>query len=161
MEENVFWFVVIGLGATLIMDVWALILRLIWKVPSMNYGLVGRWVGHLRFGVVSHEQIGASPMIPYEKLRGWVVHYFTGAVFSVLFGFIVGTNWLADPQIIPAVVFGVITLIFPFFILQPAFGAGLAASKTPNPTIARLKSLNAHMSFGLGLYLIALVLSFL
>ncbi|MEH6631240.1 MAG: DUF2938 domain-containing protein [Halopseudomonas aestusnigri] len=159
MEDNVFWFVAIGLGATLIMDIWALILGLIWKVPSMNYGLVGRWVGHLLSGVMFHEQIGTSPVIRYEKFIGWVSHYFTGSVFSVLFGFIVGSNWQEDPQLVPAVVFGAITLIFPFFILQPAFGAGLAASKTPNPPIARLRSLNAHVSFGLGLYLTAFGLS--
>ena len=34
---------VIGLGATLVMDIWALFLQRIFKIPSLNYCLVGRW----------------------------------------------------------------------------------------------------------------------
>lgn len=41
----------------------------------------------------------------------------------------------------------------PFFLMQPAFGLGVAASKTPNPTVARFRSLRAHAVYGLGLYL--------
>lgn len=40
-----------------------------------------------------------------------------------------------------------------FVVMQPAFGIGVAASKTPNPTVARLRSLRAHAIYGLGLYL--------
>jgi len=43
--------------------------------------------------------------------------------------------------------------------LQPSFGLGVAASKTPHPNQARLKSLMTHTVFGLGLYLWALLLS--
>ena len=32
-------------------------------------------------------------------------------------------------------------------------GAGIAASRTPKPGVARLRSLMAHASFGVGLYL--------
>jgi hypothetical protein len=40
----------------------------------------------------------------------------------------------------------------PFFVMQPAFGAGVAASKTPRPAQARLRSLMTHGVFGVGLY---------
>jgi hypothetical protein len=36
--------------------------------------------------------------------------------------------------------------------MQPCLGFGIAASKTPKPNIARLRSLIAHFVFGLGLY---------
>ena len=42
------------------------------------------------------------------------------------------------------------------FILQPAMGLGIAARRAPNPAMARLHSLVAHVVFGLGLYLTAL-----
>ena len=45
----------------------------------------------------------------------------------------------------------------PFFVLQPGMGAGIAASKTPDPTAARLKSVIGHTVFGLGLYAAAVV----
>jgi Protein of unknown function (DUF2938) len=39
--------------------------------------------------------------------------------------------------------------------LQPALGAGIAASRTPRPNIARLRSIITHLSFGIGLYVAA------
>ncbi|MDF3939614.1 DUF2938 family protein, partial [Achromobacter denitrificans] len=43
----------------------------------------------------------------------------------------------------------------PFLILQPGMGAGIAASRVPKPNTARARSLMAHASFGVGLYLAA------
>lgn len=43
-------------------------------------------------------------------------------------------------------------IVFPFFVMQPALGAGIMASNRPNPDFARLKSLMTHFSFGLGMY---------
>jgi hypothetical protein len=60
------------------------------------------------------------------------------------------------PALWPALVFGIGTVVFPFFILQPSIGLGIAASKTPAPAKARLKSLVTHTVFGAGLYLAAL-----
>jgi hypothetical protein len=40
----------------------------------------------------------------------------------------------------------------PFLLMQPGMGAGIAASRTPRPTAARLRSLVTHGIFGLGLY---------
>jgi hypothetical protein len=59
----------------------------------------------------------------------------------------------------PALLFGIVTVVFPLFIMQPAFGLGIAASKAPNPVQARLRSLMNHVVFGIGLYLSAQVLS--
>jgi hypothetical protein len=43
--------------------------------------------------------------------------------------------------------------------MQPAMGAGIAASRTPNPSAARLRNLATHTVYGIGLYLSAVVLS--
>ncbi|MCY1457414.1 hypothetical protein D9M71_747140 [compost metagenome] len=56
---------------------------------------------------------------------------------------------------LPALLFGLASLAAPFFILQPGMGAGIAASRTPRPNTARLRSLMAHTVFGIGLYLAA------
>jgi hypothetical protein len=52
-----------------------------------------------------------------------------------------------------------VTTLVPFLVLQPSFGLGIAASRTPKPNQARLKSLMTHTVFGLGLYLCALLWS--
>ena len=52
-----------------------------------------------------------------------------------------------------------LTVVAPFFILQPAMGAGIAASRAPHPNAARLRSILTHTVYGIGLYLSALLWS--
>ena len=68
-------------------------------------------------------------------------------------------NGYSSPTLMPALIFGIVTVGFPLFVMHPAFGLGLAASKAPNPMQARLRSLINHVVFGFGLYLSALALN--
>ena len=52
-----------------------------------------------------------------------------GITFAIVFVHSSGNNWLQHPTLIPAIVFGVVTVLAPFFIMQPAFGLGFAAVK--------------------------------
>ena len=63
---------------------------------------------------------------------------------------------MSDPTALG--VFGLATVVFPWGVMQPAMGAGWAASRTPHPWRARLHSLVLHAVFGLGLYASALLL---
>jgi hypothetical protein len=147
--------VLVGLGATLLIDLWALFLRRGFGIPSLNYCLLGRWVLHMPQGTIMHESISAAPTKPRECTVGWITHYLIGSALAVLFVLIVSSSWLAQPTLMPALVFGIVTTLVPFLTLQPAFGLGVAGSKTLNPTRARLKSLMTHTVFGIGLYLSA------
>jgi hypothetical protein len=84
-----------------------------------------------------------------------------GITFAITFVALAGNSWLQHPTLVPAITFGVITVLMPFFIMQPAFGLGLAASKTPNPMQARLRSMLNHAVFGAGLYLFGLLVNWL
>ena len=151
--------VAIGLGATLVMDVWNLFLKRAFGIPSLNYCLLGRWLLHMPGGTFRHASIAAAPRKPFECTAGLVAHYTIGIVFALgLVAFAPGA-WLARPTLLPALLYGLGTVVFPFFIMQPSFGLGIAASKTPNPAQARLKSLMTHTVFGVGLYLCALGVS--
>jgi uncharacterized membrane protein YagU involved in acid resistance len=90
-----------------------------------------------------------------------IAHYTIGVVFALVL--VVGTSgdWLARPTLWPALLYGIGTVVFPFFIMQPSFGLGIAASRTPHPRQARLKSLMTHTVFGVGLYVCALGVSYL
>jgi hypothetical protein len=66
---------------------------------------------------------------------------------------LVGNKWLQQPTLMPTILFGLVTVLAPFFIMQPVFGFGFAAAKVPNPTQARVRSLMNHTAFGVGLYL--------
>jgi hypothetical protein len=153
--------VVVGLGATLFMDVWALFLKRAFNVPSANYCLIGRWLGHMPAGTFRHASIAAAPQRRSECMVGWIAHYVIGAGYALVFVALVSVSWLAQPTLLPALLFGVGSVLVPYLIMQPAFGLGIAASKAPQPTQARLRSLMAHAAFGAGLFLSAVGVSYL
>jgi Protein of unknown function (DUF2938) len=152
---------VIGLGATLVMDLWNLFLKRTFNIPSLSYCLLGRWLRHMSGGVLRHASITAAPQKPLECTVGWVAHYSIGVVFALGFIVLTSGDWLARPTLLPALLYGIGTVVFPFFLMQPSLGLGVAASRTPNPTKARLKSLVTHTVFGIGLYVCALGVSYL
>jgi DUF2938 family protein len=152
--------VVVGLGATLFMDVWALFLKRAFGVPLANYCLVGRWLQHMPEGTFMHASIAAAPQKAAECMVGWIAHYVTGTLYALVLVAIVSRGWLAQPTLLPAMLFGIGSVLVPYLIMQPAFGLGIAASKAPHPTQARLRSLMAHTAFGLGLYLCAVGASY-
>ncbi|KEY60989.1 DUF2938 domain-containing protein [Serratia sp. DD3] len=152
--------VLIGIGATLVMDLWALLQKRFFNIPSLNYQLVGRWLGHMPSGKFFHHTIMQTTQVSGEKALGWTAHYAIGVVFSLIFIYLMGQDWLEHPTFLAALVMGIISVIAPFFIMQPGFGFGLAASKTPQPNIARQRSLIAHGSYGVGIYLSAVLLQY-
>ena len=110
-------------------------------------------------GRVAHPNIMQAEKKSGETAVGWFVHYGIGVVFALLLLAVVGQSWVISPSILPALIVGLVTVAMPFFLMQPAFGAGVAASKTPKPALARFRSIQAHLSFGVGLYLAALLCS--
>jgi hypothetical protein len=152
--------IAIGIGATLVMDLWNLFLKRTFSIPSLSYCLLGRWVRHMPEGSLRHASIAAAAEKPHECIVGWIAHYIIGVVFALIFVALASGDWLARPTVLPALLYGLATVVFPFFLLQPSFGLGIAASRAPNPTQARLKSLATHTVFGIGLYVCALGLSY-
>jgi hypothetical protein len=148
-----------GAGATALMDLWNLFLKRAFGVRSLDYCLLGRWVRSMP-GTFRHESIAASPAKAFECQAGWAAHYGIGVSLAVAFVLLSGP-WLAAPTLPPALLFGVVTVLFPYAVLQPALGLGVASSRTPRPAQARLKSLATHAVFGAGLWLCALALSLL
>lgn len=153
--------ILIGLGATLTTDLWALFLSRAFMIPAPNYCLVGRWLRTMPEGIFRHSNIAFAPQKSAECTVGWIAHYMIGITFAIAFVALAGNNWLQHPTLFPAIIFGVVTVLMPFFIMQPSFGLGLAASKTSNPAQARLRSLMNHIAFGVGLYLFGLLINLL
>ncbi len=150
--------ILVGVGATIVMDIWAFILKL-FNVKSLDYRFVGRWIGHFASRKFTHDKIFDSKPIQNEVFIGWLAHYLIGITFSILLVVIFGVEWLNHPTIFPALFVGLFTIVAPFFIMQPAFGLGIASSKLPSPNVMRFRSLLTHLIFGFGLYISALTLS--
>ncbi len=142
----------IGAGATAVMDVWGIARTRLLGVAPMNYGLVGRWLAWLVHGRLRHDAIAASPPVRGERLIGWTAHYLIGIAFAAVLLALWGQGWARHPTLGPALIVGIGSVAAPFLVMQPGMGAGIAASRTPRPGAARVQSLLTHAIFGLGLY---------
>lgn len=150
--------VAIGVGATAVLDLWSVVQRRVLGIATLDFGMVGRWLGHLPRGWFRHEAIARAAPVKGERVLGWSAHYLIGVLFAAMLLAAVGDGWVRSPTLLPALVFGMLSVVAPFFIMQPGMGAGIAASRTPAPGKARLRSLLAHAVFGLGMYLTACLL---
>lgn len=150
----------VGLGATVLMDLWNLFLKRAFGIPSLNFCFLGRWIRHMPSGKFRHSNIALAQPKPLECSLGWCAHYLIGLVMGATFVLLAG-DWIVAPTVLPALAFGVVTVVLPFLVLQPALGFGVASARTKSPAAARLKSLATHSVFGFGLYLSAQAISYL
>lgn len=158
MVELLWRGIIIGIGGTVLMDVWALFLYKVFRQAKPNWAPVGRWFWHLQHGKVFHDSIATAEPYAHEQALGWISHYAVGIVYGVLLVLMTGPSWLAAPTFLPAWIWGIVTVGAGWFLLQPGLGIGWAASKLPNPNKARLFNLLAHTAFALGMYATALLI---
>jgi hypothetical protein len=144
----------IGAGATATMDLWAAALQRA-GIPSLDLALLGRWIGHLPQGRFFHASIARSPAVSGELVLGWLAHYAIGIAFAALLLAMFGLDWARSPTLGPALLVGIVTVVAPLFVLQPALGAGIGSSRTPTPIFNAVKSLVTHTVYGVGLFLAA------
>ena len=151
--------IVMGIAGSALMDLWSAVLRRRFGIPTLDYRLLGRWIGHIPKGRFVHDRIASSPTVPGEQALGWLAHYAIGVTFALALLGIWGGSWAAAPTIWPALAVGIGTIVAPWLVMQPAMGAGIAGSRTPNPTATRLRNLGTHTVYGVGLYVAALALA--
>ncbi|MFA1624053.1 DUF2938 domain-containing protein [Rhizobium mongolense] len=151
--------IAMGIGATILMDIWAIVLfQALGQAPA-NWAPVGRWFWHLGRGKVFHDSIANAAPYRHELALGWIGHYATGIIYGLALAAITGPSWLAAPTFLPAWILGIVTVGAGWFLLQPGLGIGWAASKTPNPNKVRALNLIAHTVFAIGLYGTALLIA--
>jgi hypothetical protein len=151
--------VVMGVAGSAAMDVWSAVLRRRFGIPTLDYRLLGRWIGHFPRGRFMHERIASAEPVRAERAIGWLAHYAIGVTFALVLLAILGRSWADSPTIWPALLVGIGTIVAPWFVMQPAMGAGIAGSRTPNPIATRLRNLGTHAVYGMGLYLAATFLA--
>jgi hypothetical protein len=144
--------ILVGIIATVVLDLWTLIVKHVLNGPTTNWALVGRWVGHLGRGVFVHRPIANSPEIAGELTLGWAFHYLIGVAYSYLYLFALSLL-SAEISMTSAIVFGLVTVVAAWFVLQPGLGVGFFARLAPRPWLVRALNLSSHFFFGCGLYL--------
>ena len=144
--------ILIGTGATALLDLWSAARTKLTGAPGPDYALVGRWLAYLRRGQFFHAAIARAAPVRGERLIGWGAHYLIGIAFAAILILGWGADWARAPTLVPALIVGIGSVAAPFLLMQPGMGAGIAARRTPDPGAARIRSLTTHAVFGLGLY---------
>ena len=151
--NNILQILFMGIFATVIIDLWALILKHGFKQQTTDWSMAGRWFATIPRGQFIHRPIAKTPPVNNEILIGWTVHYIIGVIYAWMYIVIITTILKTQPAITSAILFGIATVVAPWFIMQPGFGMGIMARNTPNPNVKRFMSLSVHFIFGVALYL--------
>lgn len=149
---------VIGIGATVIFDLWGQLLNKAAGIPLPNWAMVGRWFAYLPRGRLHHTNIAETPPVANELAIGWIAHYAVGVSFAFVTLLIGGAIWAKAPTWPLPLIVGLVTVGCGWFILAPGMGAGIAASKKPNANQIRFLNVAAHTVFGFAMYFVALAI---
>ena len=112
--------VVIGAGATAVMDLWTVVRARLFGLPMPDYAWLGRWL-----------------RLPHERVTGWAAHYLIGIAFAAVLLAIWGVEWASQPTLAPALIVGIGSVAAPFligkarlqsFVTHTVFGFGLYAA---------------------------------
>ena len=147
---------IVGILATVTMDVVAMI--------ALRFGiagrgprrtgpdLIGRWIGYLMRGEFRHTDILRTPPLRGELVLGLVAHYLIGIVLTLVYlGLLVAAH--ATPTALSAILYGMATTVFPWFLMFPSQGMGwLGRDALGYAHLARISLFN-HIIFGLGIAL--------
>ncbi len=149
----------VGIGGTLALDLYALLMARVLGVPATNWVMVGRWLGHMPRGQFAHAAMSEVAPVRGERAIGWIAHYAIGIGYGLLLVALWGAGWLEQPTLLPPLILSWALLAAPYFLMMPGMGMGIAGSRTPNPNMARLRSVMSHSVFGLGMFAVAMALT--
>ena len=122
---------------------------MIFKITPTNWSTTGRWfIMLINNKIIINENLDNEDPVKYELQIGWVFHYWVAIVYGYIYYFLTVVDIL-DTSILSGLIFGLISIIVPWFFYLPATGKGFLGNKTPNPTLTRLLSTSSHVVVGI------------
>ena len=149
---------VVGIGSTLILDLWVTLVKKVAGIPPTDWGMVGRWLtGILRGNLVLDNRITRAPGT-IEKMTGWIFHYLIGIADALLLLVFWGTRFALQPSLLPVFIIGVVVSTFAgLALLMPAMGGGFFGRKLPNQMFMIIYIVVAHIAFAIVQYVFAIL----
>ena len=145
---EIFHIVIIGIVSCLAMDMWQRLLKLLYDINPSDWGVVGRWFVLVVFrGKIYNPTIDEEVPIKNELMIGWIVHYSVAILYSVFF-FILLKYEICGASLMNGIVFGLISVIIPWFFFMPVLGKGFLGIKTPSPFMACSLAVGSHIAIG-------------
>jgi hypothetical protein len=144
--------VLMGIVATLFMDLLApRLARMKIIRPLIRPEAVGRWILYMLRGTFVHRDINQTPSLNQEKPAALLSHYLIGIALAGVYLYLEVQAPAIRHQPWMPVLFGVATVVLPWFWLYPSMGLGFLASKAPEKSPYIVTSLVNHTNFGLGM----------
>ena len=145
---EIFHIVIIGIVSCVVMDLWQRLLKLLYSINPSDWSVVGRWF----VLVVSDRQIYNPTIdqvapIKNELIIGWIVHYFVAILYSIFF-YILLEYGICNASLINGIIFGLISVVVPWFFFMPVLGKGFLGMKTPSPLMACSLAVGSHIAIG-------------
>lgn len=146
---------VTGLAGATAADIGRTIYQWATGFPPVNWSVTGRWFLMVLQGQPYVPDVGTAPSLPHELISGHVAYYAISVVFAGAYLTLLRLT-KREPSAWNGLLFGWVTMAFPFFVQMPLMGAGVMASATATPWLVIGRTLVHHSSFGLGLAIGAL-----
>lgn len=148
-----------GIFATYFMDFMAKQLVKLKIVHALIEGNIpGRWVLYMLRGKFTHKDIRKTPALKNEELASLISHYLIGIVLAGIYLFLESELEIRGNLWMPFL-FGVATVVLPWFWLFPSMGIGFMASKSPRQSEYIVMSSINHTDFGIGMLIWVAVFS--
>lgn len=143
--------ILMGIVATLVMDVLAIVLARAKIIhPPLGAEVVGRWTLYMFRGTFIHKDIHKTPALSNEKSVALLSHYLIGIVLAGIYLLLELKAPSIRHQLWMPLIFGLATVLLPWFWLYPSMGLGFLASKAAKKSPYIVTSLVNHTNFGLG-----------
>ena len=141
MLELSFKLILVSVLSVAAIDVWQRLFYKLGGLPPTNWKLTGRWLlVLLRERIVFNKSLSNTPAVTGEAAAGWVLHYAVGGVYVLVYYVLWKYVSLLTPTLSDGLVFGVISIVVPWFFFMPAMGAGLCARHTPPSALCMQRS---------------------
>jgi hypothetical protein len=145
--------VIIGVLATVIMDVLSAVSFKLRLIAPLSPRLIGRWFASVGRGQLLHSDIAQTTAINHERAIVAPVHYAIGVTLALMYLFACASLGLDSRKPITALVFALCTNTFPWLVMFPSMGFGWFGTHGPPGTRLFQSSLVSHVFYGVGLWL--------
>ncbi|MBT9386858.1 DUF2938 domain-containing protein [Pseudooceanicola sp. CBS1P-1] len=158
--ELIIFILVVGIGSTIVLDLWGVFTAKIGWMPGTHWPSVGRWLLGIPAGHLVLDGTDTRPHTLSEAAVGWIFHYLIGLAYAVSFPLFWGIGFISAPTVFPVFLIGVIvSSLAGLIVLMPGMGGGIFARKLPNAGAMIVYVLVAHVIFAIAQYLLALLLA--
>jgi len=141
-----------GLFATVVLDLWQRLVHAVAGIPPANWAFVGRWFAYIPRGRLVHRPIADTPHVEGELALGWTLHYLIGLAYGFAYVGLLVYGLDRQPSLLNGFVFGLCSVVIPWFILQPGLGIGVMGRLAPKPAVPMLNALANHIIYGIALF---------